>query len=351
MVLSGSDSCAWQQQSCKHEHVTIASLRLLTAMSRARGVAQAHMTKSERWGFSWAEETVTELLLVAASPEVRAVTFTKRQEGGHRGTGADWLWWWIGDNGESFGTLVQAKRLKKRSNGRWFIDFNYNSGQQQASLLATAKALNVAPTYALYFGPPFYRHPIPCDKHSHPANFAQCHRCIRKTVSLLPAILATPGGGVAYNPAEAYQLAVSLEDLVDPKTPIRTPQVALPLDIDSDLAGLLFGTQGGPRKVARVLLEQAIRTRFSQYRLASAEKLEATSEDFTFSSLPDDQGHMPEPYFRNILRGLRNTPPDYVLDILTADTGTIAIDVPSAFEGADVAGVVIVDMRVADRDT
>lgn len=136
---------------------------------------------------------MTELLLLAAGPEVRAFPFNKRQEGGENGTGADWLWWWIGDEGVSFGMLVQAKRLKKKRDGRWDLEFGYNGGKQWASLMRAAQALQVAPTYALYMGSPRYRHPVACTKRHHPEEFTLCHRCIRKTVSLLPALGAAAG--------------------------------------------------------------------------------------------------------------------------------------------------------------
>lgn len=105
--------------------MTDADSTLLDAFRRARISAQSHMTRSEAQGLSWNEETITDLVLVDAAPLVTAIPFTKREEGGPSGTGADWLWWWIGDDGECFGTLVQAKRLKKGASGRWRIDFGY----------------------------------------------------------------------------------------------------------------------------------------------------------------------------------------------------------------------------------
>lgn len=68
------------------------------------------MARSEELGLTWAEETVTDILVVAASAHVKVVPFTRKQEGDV--VGADWLWWWVGQD-ESFGMLVQAKRLKK----------------------------------------------------------------------------------------------------------------------------------------------------------------------------------------------------------------------------------------------
>ncbi|MEJ3403833.1 hypothetical protein WDJ51_03730 [Rathayibacter sp. YIM 133350] len=310
----------------------------LGAFARARVSAQAHMARAEAYGLSWLEETATELVLVGASPFVKFIPFTKRQEGGAFGTGADWLWWWVGEGGVSFGTLVQAKRLKKRDGGPWQIDFGYNSGQQLRSLLATADALKVAPTYALYFGSPNYRSPIDCGADDHPSDFEACERCNRKTVSFLAAILATPGCGVGNDPAEAYARSVPIEDLADPDVEIESPWVLPSLELEAELREFLFQPQSGPRKFAKSLIEQVCRIRFGQFSLAEEEMVGTISDDPVFTSLPIDQGHMYTPYFPQILRGLRRTPPSYVLDALAGDN-------PMGLETNGLAGLVIVDAR------
>jgi hypothetical protein len=87
------------------------------------------MVKGETSGLGWDEETITNTMLVEVPPLVKVVPFTRPQEGGDKrlkehgaGMGADWLWWWVGDDGTSFGMLVQAKRLKKDKNEEWLID-------------------------------------------------------------------------------------------------------------------------------------------------------------------------------------------------------------------------------------
>lgn len=139
------------------------------------------MVKGEASGLGWDEETTTSIMLVEVPPLVKVVPFTRNQEGGDKrlkdggaGVGADWLWWWVGDDGTSFGMLVQAKRLKKDDKEQWTIDFGYKSGKQWKDLHATADALNVAPCYALYLGSPDYRKPVECGAKNHPSDFEQC---------------------------------------------------------------------------------------------------------------------------------------------------------------------------------
>jgi len=62
---------------------------------------------------------------------------------------------------------------------------------------------------------------------------------------------------------------------------------------------------------------------------------EQISEDFVFESLPADQGHLSAPYFIQILRGLRRTPPGYVLNVLNGDS-------PVGLDTTALAGLVVV---------
>lgn len=325
--------------------MAIPSLLLLEAFRRARQRALGHMLDAEQAGFAWGEETVTELLLVAAGPEVRAFPFNKRQEGGNNGTGADWLWWWIGDEGVSFGTLIQAKRLKKKPDGGWDLDFDYNGGKQWASLMSAARALQVAPTYALYMGSPRYRHPVACTAPHHPEDFMLCDLCISKTVSLLPALLLAPGSALGSDSAWAYELAAPLEDLVDPHRHVAAMPFYPHLELSPDLVRFLFSAQTGPKRVAKELVEQIRRVRAGQFGLATADPVEVSSEDYAFPTLPDDRLHVGEPYFPNILRGLRNSPPDYVLELLAKDDPEPVSELTLGLDDVSLAGVVILDQR------
>ncbi|PAY23848.1 hypothetical protein CEY15_06300 [Dietzia natronolimnaea] len=85
------------------------------------------MAACEAAGLQWTEEPVTEILLSRTSPRVRFATFTRKQEAK---VGADWLWWWVAPSGESFGMIVQAKRLYV-DKAKWSFKFNHNSGEQR----------------------------------------------------------------------------------------------------------------------------------------------------------------------------------------------------------------------------
>lgn len=75
-------------------------------------------------------------------------SFNKREEAK---VGADWLWWWVGSGGESFGMLVQAKRLYV-TGPRWRFLFDHGHGKQRQALWEAAEALDVTPVYVVYLG-------------------------------------------------------------------------------------------------------------------------------------------------------------------------------------------------------
>lgn len=301
------------------------------------------MVKGETSGLDWDEETITNLVLAEAYPLVKVVPFTKLQEGGDKrlkergaGMGADWLWWWVGDDGASFGMLVQAKRLKKDKNDGWLIDFGYKSGKQWQDLHATADALQVAPSYALYLGSPNYRKPVGCGVKDHPSDYEQCERCIRKSVSFYPSVLAD---GIGVEAAVAYRQSIPMESLADPQADTETPNaqkwmVGLTPELQEFMTTEAAGT---PQAVARQLVSKA-RERRSLQLTAIEETLtrdDQISEDLMFESLPLDQGHLPAPYFLQILRGLRRTPPGYVLNALSGGA-------PVGLDTANLAGLVII---------
>lgn len=317
---------------------------LIQTFQGARRAVLRHMAIAEEFGLRWQEETITDLLLAEVLPLVRVIPFTKPQEGGDKrlkdgaGAGADWLWWWVGDGGVSFGMLVQAKRLNIEPGGRWRIDFAYGSGKQRDDLLATADVLQVAPTYALYFGSPSYRAPVECGLDNHPPDPEDCDRCIRKTVSFYPAILAD-NVGIGDDPKTAYEQAVPMEGLADPGEGIETPWY---FGLSPELREFLTTpANSAPAEVAKQLILRVRRARAGQAGQAIDERLTHVgriSEDFLFPSLPLDQGPLSAPYFVQILRGLRRSPPGYVLNVLNGDS-------PIGLDGSQLAGVVVVDAR------
>ncbi|ADX75208.1 hypothetical protein Asphe3_41430 (plasmid) [Pseudarthrobacter phenanthrenivorans Sphe3] len=295
----------------------------------------------ETSGLDWDEETTTNIMLVEVPPLVHVVPFTRNQEGGDKrlkdggaGVGADWLWWWVGHDGTSFGMLVQAKRLKKDKE-RWTIDFGYKSGKQWEDLHATADVLNVAPSYALYLGSPDYRKPVECGRKDHPSDFGQCDRCIRKSVSFYPSVLAADGVGA--EPGVAYRESIPLESIADPQADTETPRTQeWTYGLTPELKEFLTTEAAGvPQAVAKQLVSKARERRSWQFDLMEKNLTDQISEDYVFESLPADQGHLSAPYFIQILRGLRRTPPGYVLNVLNGDA-------PTGLDTTALAGLVVV---------
>lgn len=135
------------------------STQLQMALVRGRVAALAQMSKADAAGFDWQEEAITQTLLTSIYPDAIVVPFNRRQE--HK-TGADWLWWFVDDDGCAFGMLVQAKRVTIKQTG-WDFGFEYDNGNQRRSLMQTAKDLDIVPTYALYLGTPAYRGSSPLE--------------------------------------------------------------------------------------------------------------------------------------------------------------------------------------------
>ena len=323
--------------------MTSSSPSLQQVLEQARNAAYQFMVKGETSGLGWDEETVTNTMLVEVPPLVKVVPFTRLQEGGDKrlkehgsGIGADWLWWWVGDDGASFGMLVQAKRLKKDKNEEWFIDFGYKSGKQWQDLHATADILQVAPSYALYLGPPNYRKPVGCGMKNHPSDYEQCDRCIRKSVSFYPSILAD---GKGEEPKVAYEQSIPLESLADPQSDTETPFAhQWTYGLTPELKEFMTTEAAGvPQAVARQLVSKVRERRAGQFEVMeeSLTREDQISEDFVFESLPLDRGHLSAPYFLQILRGLRRTPPGYVLDVLNGGP-------PAGLDTTKLAGIVVV---------
>jgi hypothetical protein len=312
------------------------------------------MANAERNEFTWGEETITEIVMNAASSRVTAIPFTKKQEGGNSGTGADWLWWWLGEDGTAFGMLVQAKRLHKDDSGRWTISFNFKT--QRATLLSTAKRLNVAATYVVYFGTPSYRFDVACGGPDHGqdwslSDFEDCGMCQRKTIAFLSAVTTlNPDYGDAEH---AYELAIPIEDLADPAISDASPWVSKEVPLTRELEQFLREKQSGPQKVAKAQLAKLLYLRSTEFTHAAGtvDALDLTANDeiseaFMFPTLPDDADHHGMQPFPEALRGLRTTPPPYVLDLLNGYVNDFPENLGITQEEiSQLAGMVVVDAR------
>ncbi|UYN82920.1 MAG: hypothetical protein KIT89_09385 [Microcella sp.] len=252
---------------------------------------------------------MTELLLAAAFPVVKFAPFTRHQE---KRVGADWLWWWVDSKGEAFGMVVQAKRLKREASA-WDIDFDYDLGRQRQNLLRAGLDLRVPPIYALYLGTVNARQGAFCRA---PKHFEACVSCERATVSLAPAIvLASAVGAHDQEVSLMLDIALPLEDVLDPRV-IAAPIWDRNLHLaDTDLAEFLEGEQGGARRVAQLLFDRVCSNRWLSHS-AAAEATVTRGTESVFRKLPDDTGHYGRPYYSEILDGLRWEAPDYVRDVL-----------------------------------
>lgn len=314
---------------------------LLEAFGRARQGAEKHMMSVEEDGETWDERTITDHLLQDAKPFVKYAAFNQRQE---PVVGADWLWWWIDNKSdESFGMLVQAKKLK-RVGQSWSIDFGYNKGEQRKALFAAAEELGVPPVYALYMGS--YRHlraDVSCGDEIHLQE--PCDRCIKAAVSVMPGLI-TPY--VTFRGDDLAELALQnstpLEYLADPGVQPNALWIPESLGItDSDLLEFLGTEQYGPRQVAKMLFQRVNKVRFGQFSAALADRVRVEAPQL-FNNLPADTGHFGVPYFQHILRGLRAETPRYVHDVL-AD-----LDAPDWLIETGIAGIVVVDCRATPQE-
>lgn len=305
------------------------------ALVRARGAAETHMTGMLANDHMWDERTVTDLLLVSASPDVRFQKFTWKEES--RETGADWLWWILDADGTCFGMLVQAKSLK-REGRRWLLDFEYTTKKSTVSqmdrLMAAAAPFEVPASYVLYCGDAEYRADLSCDFDKR-GQTCGCRDRPGASVCTLTAQVAQQTV-LLYEedaPQAAFHQASPLENLADPDRPdppLFPPGKALP----PELLRYLRSPQSGARRAAKALLRPAVDMRNGQFTAATLDLLSSHS-DALFPELPSDQGHFGQPYLTHVLQGLRARPPGYVLDVLAGRT-------PPPWVTEAVAGVVVV---------
>lgn len=229
--------------------------------------------------------------------------------------------------------LVQAKRLKPP---HWTADFGYKNGQQWARLVDAARALSVAPVYAVYTGAPGSRGDLSCELPGHTEN---CEWCQAATVTLFPANAAEYEARIE----APFRLSttVPLEFLGDASQGPRPLRVRT--DLPTSLRSFLEAPGDGVLSVARSLVSIVMNVREGQFELMAGTPLaENATADLYFSDLPSDQGHLTEPLFPNILRGLRRTPPGYVLDMLHGNP--LQVSFPESIDG-----LVVLDLGTSHR--
>jgi hypothetical protein len=255
------------------------------------------MREAQVAGLRWQEETITDLYLGRVHPEVKVRNV-------HQGRGgSEWRGLAVvvcGPRRCVLGILVQAKRLRI---GRtdWHFDFSCRTGEQRRLLMKSAAELSVAPAYALYLGMHAFRgHVPPIPRHA-----------VRRSVSVAP-VLATHIG--FDDMGSTYECSLPMEDLAEPSAGASLVLDPVRSAMGPDVLTFMTTAQLGARAVGRNLLDQVVRRRFGQFGAAAAETVEwhpredsGRHEDLRpmFMELPNDDGHFEEPYFPNVLRGLR----------------------------------------------
>lgn len=295
------------------------------------------MAACETADLKWAETSITELVISRAAAAVVVVPFTQRAE---KLSGADWIWWWIDHRG-AYGMLVQAKRLTV-THGAWRFGFDYpgGKGSQRATLMSTSRYLGLLPAYALYLGTGGYRGWKRCsDDH----RSGRCLHCVKRSVSLMPALLAEES--LVNSSAITYERSVALEELW---TPAATRAMLIPSlrrQMEPELAEFLSKPQQGTRAVTRSMIDRVLRVRLGQLSTAPMTALNTATEGdhdrlgSRFADVPSDFGHWDLNYFQHVLDPLRQAPPEYALRIATGEfeREDIASIMPET-----VAGIVVV---------
>lgn len=283
----------------------------------ARIHATRHMGSCEDARLRWGETAITEIVMSRTAVAATVVPFTQRAEAL---SGSDWIWWWVDPMG-AYGLLVQAKRVSISGNS-WRFDFGYPSGtgRQHTSLLATAAALDLTPAYALYLGTARYRSWAPCpDGH----RGGRCLQCVKRSVSLMPAILAEEA--LVVDAVATYVRSVALEDVWRPATgaPLLFP--SLRVQLSTELADFLTTEQRGVRAVTRRMIDKVLAARSRQFEVVTAPASQAHyggrhyRAGSVFRNLPSDTGHWGTRYFEQILQPLKQAPPAYVLEVESGD--------------------------------
>jgi hypothetical protein len=296
---------------------TPSPLPTLEAVARGRLALDAYVCQSTAQDHTWNEESATERLIMAAHPEVKYATFSRAQEAA---IGADWLWWFVGDSGECFGVLVQAKKLTVGAR-TFAVDYKHPggpaAGKQLADLLAAANVFEVPAAYAVYCGDPAYRggdRMCPAADRGDP-----CQRCERASVLIFPALAAQELLGDAPSKAGAvtFERGVPLEDAIDPAVPGAAVEDVYRLVMGAEFAALLEDPQTGPREIAKRMFEMVKEVR-GQMALKFHKDRVDLGPDAVIRSVFAGGERIGDPLlpYAHILRGLRHRLPGYVTQVL-----------------------------------
>lgn len=299
-----------------------------------------HMAACEQADLRWGETSVTEIVTARAATAVTVVPFTQQAEAL---SGADWIWWWVDSRG-AYGMLVQAKRVTI-SGGKWKFGFAYpnGTGAQRSALMSAASRLGLLPAYALYLGTGDYRSWERC---SGIHQTGRCLQCVKRSVSLMPALLAE--ALVVDDAASTYQRSAALEDLWSP-TPTGALLIpALKNQMAPALLNFLTTRQHGTLAVTRSMIDRVLHARYGQFSavpIADADVRQHGEHDRLgpiFRNVPEDTGHWGLNYLDHVLSPLLHTPPSYVLEILSGEfvEDSLVPEIPD-----NVAGVVVVRLH------
>lgn len=306
---------------------------------QARIHAARHMVACEQAGLRWGETSITEVVTAHTARAATVVPFTQRAEAL---SGADWVWWWV-DGADAYGMLVQAKRVTVTGN-RWSFDFGYKARgavrrRQREVLRSTAAALGLLPVYALYLGTGAYRRWERC---SEGHRSGRCLSCVKRTISLMPALLADEL--IVSDATSTYVRSVALEDLLAPPRASALLIPALERQLLPELVDFLQKRQDGTRAVARSMIDRVLRVRFERFDESSTSAARAhygvpDQFDSVFGDALDDTGRWGVRDFEHTHNPLRHSPPDYVQQITAGDfdEDRLALDMPE-----NIAGIVVV---------
>lgn len=313
-------------------------LTIKGGFENARRQSVQHMTACDRAGLRWSETAISEIVTSRAARAATVVPFSQRAEAV---SGADWVWWWV-DETAAYGMLVQAKRLKITA-GRWKFSFGYRNEWQRSRLMSVSESLGLVPVYALYLGTGSYRSWDPCPDDHQPR---RCIACVKRSVSLMPALLAD--GIYVVDAASTYARSIALEELW---TPSATRTRLIPLlwsQVAPEFLEYLNTPQSGARAVSRSMIDRVLTVRAGQFGAATASTRSPSNVGDhdelgpVFQGLPSDSGHFGTPYLDHVLHPLQHAPPGYVMDIVagTADPDRLAEEMPES-----VSGIVVVRLH------